>query len=278
METTTEELAAAQRWVQALLTRRQGDPATQLPFSFAYGGQPSAALLQVWNREAAESELGDRATEQTLTFTDPESSLQVRCVSTIYRDFPAIEWVLYLKNAGGADTAIVEDLQPLDATFECPQGRCVVHHANGSLCSLDDFAPLARTLNPRSELCLQPGGGRSSSEVLPFFNVETTGEGVVMAVGWTGEWRATFARDENDRLRVRAGMAHTHFRLHPGEEVRSPRILLLFWQGNRLRGHNLLRRFILAHHRPSVDGQPLVAPTCAGNWGGTPAALHLDNV
>lgn len=56
------------------------------------------------------------------------------------------------------------------------------------------------------------------------------------------------------------------FVLHPGEEVRTPRVLLLCWSGDRMRGHNLLRRFILKHHRPHPDGWPLVAPLCNGNW------------
>ncbi len=65
-------------------------------------------------------------------------------------------------------------------------------------------------------------------------------------------------------------MAKTHFRLHPGEEVRTPSIALLFWQGSdRMAGHNLFRRFILAHHTPRPGGKPLVLPICHGvGYGG----------
>ena len=55
-------------------------------------------------------------------------------------------------------------------------------------------------------------------------------------------------------------MALTHLKLHPGEEIRTPKILMLFWQGERSRGQNLLRQFILAHHRPLSDGKPLQTP------------------
>ena len=55
-------------------------------------------------------------------------------------------------------------------------------------------------------------------------------------------------------------MALTRLKLHPGEEIRTPRILTLFWQGDRRRGNNLLRQFILAHHRPSVGGKPVAVP------------------
>ena len=46
-----------------------------------------------------------------------------------------------------------------------------------------------------------------------------------------------------------------------GEEIRTPRVLLLEWRGNDyLEGHNLLRRFILAHHMPKKDGEPVALP------------------
>ena len=73
-------------------------------------------------------------------------------------------------------------------------------------------------------------------------------------------------------------MARTHLLLHPGETIRSPRMLVLTYRGDRWRGQNLLRQFILAHHRPQLDGKPLVAPITWGNWGGTSAKVHLDNI
>ncbi|MBN2507121.1 MAG: alpha-galactosidase [Verrucomicrobia bacterium] len=39
-----------------------------------------------------------------------------------------------------------------------------------------------------------------------------------------------------------------------------------------------LRQFILAHHRPLRNGRPLRAPITCGNWGGTRADVHLDNI
>ena len=80
------------------------------------------------------------------------------------------------------------------------------------------------------------------------------------------------------QVSLKAGLARTHLRLLPGETIRTPRILLLFYQGDRWRGQNLLRQFILAHHRPLRGGQPLVAPITCGNWGGTRAEVHLDNI
>jgi alpha-galactosidase len=151
----------------------------------------------------------------------------------------------------------------------------VVHYAKGAVCSIDDFAPIDKALEPGAKLSLEPGGGRSSSEVLPFFNLDFGAEGMILGIGWTGQWAASFSRDAGRLLRIESGMAKTHLVLHPGEEIRTPRILALFWQGEPVRGHNLLRRFLLTHHRPRPGGKPIVLPVLLTGWGGSPAADHL---
>ncbi len=200
----------------------------------------------------------------------------MRAEITTFADFPAVEWVVYLKNHGAADTPMLDDIRPLCVSLPGGAGDRppVLHYANGALCCLDDFAPKEQPLGPGAALRLQPGGGRSSSEVLPFFNLDYGDRGMVLGIGWTGEW-ALETRAEGGAIQLRAGMAHTHLVLHPGEEIRTPRMLVLPWEGDRLRGNNLLRRFLLAHHRPRPGGKPLVLPVLVGSWGGSPAAEHL---
>jgi alpha-galactosidase len=45
-----------------------------------------------------------------------------------------------------------------------------------------------------------------------------------------------------------------------------------------MRGNNLLRRFLLTHHRPQPAGKPLVLPVLVSSWGGSPAAEHLKTI
>jgi alpha-galactosidase len=102
----------------------------------------------------------------------------------------------------------------------------------------------------------------SSNQDLPFFNIETPeGRGVLVGFGWTGNWRAELT-GSGAQLAARAGMPATHFLLHPGEKVRGPRVLLVFWNGPCLHGHNMLRRVIYEHYLPRLPGgkphQPLV--------------------
>ena len=143
----------------------------------------------------------------------------MRVVTTTFTDFPAVESVVYFKNTGHADTPILENIQALDAPLACPHGDPSIHYSLGATCSINDFMPMTRVLGERGRLELNAGGGRSSSQFLPFFNIEAKGEGAIAAIGWTGEWATTFDRAEDPRFHVRAGMALTHLVLHPGEEI-----------------------------------------------------------
>ncbi len=283
------EMNAAEDWLHAFTAPAAGwkkqSNSTLLPnllkppFSFIYGSRPSSELLPAWKKASSVPHATKAGKLSEVTYTDPETGLAVRVELLQYRDFPAVEWVAYLKNTGSKDTPILEDIQALDAALVSPkQQDLAIHYAKGATCSMNDFKPLLRKLNARGELHVEPGGGRSSSDFLPFFNVEGHGEGAVIALGWTGEWTMDFNHPEGGDVWVRAGMAHTHLKLHPGEEIRTPRVLALFWKGERLRGNNLLRRLILSYHRPSAGGRPVSVPMCNGNWGATPAAFHLDNI
>ena len=54
---------------------------------------------------------------------------------------------------------------------------------------------------------------------------------MIIAVGWPGQLATRFIRDKENGLRIRAGQELTHFKLLPGEEVRTPLVALQFWKG-----------------------------------------------
>jgi alpha-galactosidase len=270
---TASEMGTARHWTAAF-------DAGELPISFLYGDRAAAELIKSWPCERSSRTMDARRTEHIVSYRDPVTGLVVRGEAIEYADFPAIEWVITLENTGAADTPILADIQPLDTRFPVdPEQRCWVHHARGSQFRLEDFEPFATPLMLKviTELRLATTGGRSSDGALPFINLQMGQAGVMIAIGWTGDWAATLQRSPEE-VRVAAGMQRTHLTLHPGEKIRTPRILLLFWEGERLRGHNLLRRFILTHHTPQRDGQPVLMPITDGAWGEFPVDTHLAQV
>jgi len=241
-------------------------PAT--PFSFVYGDKPSSQFLPQWNFVSAKGAAEGGRERHTATWADPETHLQVAAEVTLFADYPAAEWVLRFTNRGEADTPILSDIRPLDMRVAAPdKGPVILHRAQGSTCGPTDFLPIDLPLAPNAAVDFAPGGGRSSNGALPFFNVEWQGGGLLVAIGWSGQWAARVLRDAAGSLTLQAGQQGTHFTLHAGESVRTPRMLLVKWDGpDRLRGHNLLRRLMIAHYVPRVAGEPVLPPLSHNTW------------
>ena len=235
-----------------------------VPFSFRYDDKDSREFLAGWDFVTTEKRLDATRTLRVHKYVDPQSGLEVRCEATLFKNHPAVEWVLRFRNTEGRTTPIISDVQALDTVLSNPTGDCQLHYSSGAregvAATLDDFSPKRRTLASNSTLKFSPLHGRSSwGESLPFFNLDMSERGVILGIGWTGQWHADFTRHSN-ALNLRAGMEQTHLKLYPGEEIRTPRILLLFWQGHRIYGQNLFRRIVLSHYYPQVDGKPMTMP------------------
>jgi alpha-galactosidase len=264
----------AEKWI----TDRFTSP-DRAPISFRYGEAVSEAVLKSWQMRQEAKKLDEFRTAIVFYYTEPGGGMQIRCECVAYNDVPVAEWVVYIKNTGTKTSTVLQDIQALDLKIPAAEKEAVLHFAKGALCCMDDYMPMRRVLNKRSKVVLQPGGGRSSSDYLPFFNIEQmNGNGTILGLGWSGEWAACFATDSVRQTRVTAGMALTHLRLRPDEEIRTPKVAVLFYDQGLLQGQNLWRKFILAHHCALVDGKPFAMPILNGNWGGTDAATHLANI
>ncbi len=256
-----------QAFVKSLVVERFMDQTATPPFSFVYGGRPSPQVRKDWSVKKHQRKLDKARRERIITDSAEATGLEVRCVGIEYKDYPAMEWVVYFENKGKADTPIIEEVQALDMRLvRGKSGEFILHHACGSDNKTSDFQPMADTLGPKATRRLA-SEGTSSIGALPFFTIASPDEGLVAAVGWSGSWAAEFARDGGRGVTVRAGMSTTHLLLHPGERIRTPRILVMCFQGDWIRGQNLWRRLLLKHYLPHPGGKPLVGPLTDGNWG-----------
>ena len=89
-------------------------------FSFTYGSQTSTELLPHWQFQEDFEPVGERDRGTHLRFTDPKTGLRMTIAATLYEDFPAVEWTLHFTNTGLSDSAILEDILPLNATLPGP--------------------------------------------------------------------------------------------------------------------------------------------------------------
>jgi alpha-galactosidase len=276
---TVDEMTEARRWTAAKFDapkkQEKGKYTAEPFFSFNYDGQPSSEFLANWKLDRGSKDLDAHRTQHTLTYTDPKTGLIVRCVGVAWKSYPTVEWTLYFKNAGTADTPILESIRALDMSFQRgAEGEFLLHHFLGDKCTLDSFAPLQTVLAPNTSKKFASTGGRPSQNEWPYYNLEYphAKEGVLIAVGWPGQWASQFNRDGATALRVVAGQEVTHFKLRPGEEMRTPLIVLQFYKGDWLRAQNVWRRWMFDHNFPKDHGKPLAPKTgaatiqyCGGN-------------
>ncbi len=242
------------------------------PFAFGYAGRSSREWLGEWPRQTVVAALDAMRTQRTTTWIDPATGLEVRCVAVNYADYPVVEWTVYFKNTGEVDAPILEALHGLDAAFAVDSAdSCILHCNRGDDYRADSYQPSADTLavTPGHAVRFAPNGGRASNGAFPYFNLQTADDaGAFVAVGWPGQWSASFSRDEAG-VRVLAGQELVRIALKPGETIRTPLMALLFWQGMDVAGaHNLWRRWMLAHNLPKPAGKPL-APMlimCSGGF------------
>jgi alpha-galactosidase len=274
---TPEENDAAAQWAKRHVFAEQ----SKLPFSFTLGGKSSDELLRDWKRTDASRELDAQRRERTRSWVDAATGMQVRLVATEYAGFPVVEWTVWIKNAGKADTPIIENIQGLNSTFAAnPKDALSLHGIRGDTCVAESFQPWTRELNTGARHVFSPpakGGyasGKSSDgpDGWPYWNLQTPGGGMILAVGWPGQWEARFERSEDGSLHLRAGQQLTRLVLKPDEEIRTPSTTLLFWQGDDLvRAQNLWRSWYLAHVLPRIDGVPQ-SPTTQIQVGGSLAS------
>ena len=257
-----EENAAARQWAQANVFAEEA----KLPFSFLLGGKSSDELLRDWKQSDATRALDVQRRERTRSWMDATTGLQVRLVSTEYVSFPVVEWTVWIKNNGKADTPIIENIQGLNSTFAAnPKDALSLHGIRGDTCVAESFQPWTRELKAGARHIFSPpvkGGyasGKSSDgpDGWPYWNLQQPGGGMIVAVGWPGQWESSFARGEDGSLRITAGQQLTRLVLKPGEEIRTPSTTLLFWQGDDVvRAQNLWRTWYLAHVLPRIGGVP----------------------
>ncbi|MBQ7525730.1 MAG: hypothetical protein IJT09_04780, partial [Abditibacteriota bacterium] len=217
-------------------------------FSFTYDGASSDEFLPTWNRTCSVTTTDDGKVYENL-FTDPATGLQLTVKATRYDISPAIEWCMYFKNTSQAKTPIIENILPLDFEAAAASAKLMTSVGNIEGGAIDEYMPTVSDLTSEPTVLI-PGNGRSAVGVMPYFDlIFPANTGIITAIGWSGSWKASFAAADG-KATLKAGQEQCHFYLKPGEEVRTPAIITLFWSGDRDEGHNAFRRLMLNYCTP----------------------------
>ena len=245
------------------------------PFSFTLDGKSSDTFLGEWTREDIPPADEQGIRRGGLRWTQPETGLRVEWLTVCFDEYSAAEWMLVLENTGERDTPIIADVQSLDLTVPCDTSHgqdIFLCQTNGAPSNPTDFEVERHALAPQDRRVLGGGGGRSSNKDFPFFKIQAGNTSYIVAVGWSGQWQATIERASTQCLHVQSGLEKTHFRLHPGERVRLPRMLVLRAEGDTLESNARFRRLIYEHYAARRSGERLLpvlyCNTCFTRGGG----------
>ena len=218
--------SACKVWVAERFSGENG-----FPFSFRYGGRTSDEMLGSWKLKVSTRRIDECRESEVRRYTDPESGLEVRCEIVRYTDYPAVEWVVWLRNGGRAETDIIEDIRTLDAPVGLDgSDRVYINYNIGGssgaqgIQGIQEFQPYRVRLAKRDSIVKGAfWAGFPTALNLPFFNAEwitdSGTQGMIAAVGWPARWKASFDRTLDSALTVRVGQIRTRLRLKPGEEM-----------------------------------------------------------
>lgn len=237
-----------------------------LPFSFLMNGDLIRGIPADWGARREERRADSNMVQTWFSGTHPENGLRIDVDLLEYLDYPVIEWTVWLSQTRTAKAPLVADLKAWDGTLAGEQAT--LWSCNGDYYSIDGYQPALTRLVPGERLSFAPTGGRPCDQAFPYFRLDLGGEGWSLAVGWPGQWAASFEATA-EGVAVCAGQELTHFRLAKGEKVRTPRITLLAWEGGEDEAINAWRRWYMDHVLPKPDGR-LLQPklTCASTEGG----------
>ncbi|MHB9037912.1 MAG: alpha-galactosidase, partial [Armatimonadota bacterium] len=252
---------------------------TSRPFLFYYTTYGfSYDVLPSWSFTSSVTQLDANRTQRTLTYTAPDNRLRVQCIAVEYINYPAVEWTVYFQNVGTGNTKVLNNVRGMWTKFLDPTaGDFTLWHAFGSTATVSDFQPLQAVMGVGTPVNLWSRGGRSSDTILPFFNLQKPdGNGIAIGIGWSGQWQATFNRTDQYTLFAESGMTISenlndwlNAYLTPGELIRTPASLLVWWSGgDKVYGQNQLRKMLYDYYTPK-PGNQLYAPTCTAWAGGT---------
>ncbi len=234
-----------------------------IPLSFEYDG--------VVYRGLPEDTCGTEITRRLIDSNMVEAvaighvaSLEIRVTCTEYRDFPALEWYAEITNRGSENSAQLKAVSMVDACFagEDP----VLLHSNGDDCSYDGYQMFRDSVD-ETGITMKTKDGTPCAGTFPFMRLMFRGHGVNFAVGWPGAWKGTLSRTA-EGVSVRFCQETLDMYLYPGETIRTPRVLVMGYEGDEAAGRNQWRAFYRTHMLPKDGGKPLVPMMVLNNPGG----------
>ena len=230
--------------------------ANAIPFSFRYGGVSSEELLPKWTFEQKQID----KLRTVFSWTDPETKFKVSVTVRLFEKFAAVDWVLNFENLSDKNSKLLEEVHTTKMNFllGVEKQPVIINTLTGDFCDQNSWLPVKHPLKPGDHKEFKPVGGRPSNGTFTFWNLQhrdlndndPSSKGVFVSIGWSGQWKTDFRRPNETNLEFESGMEVLSTILYPGESIRTPRVLLMPWNSDRLSAHVLFRRLLMFEYAP----------------------------
>lgn len=221
-----------------------------------------------------------------------EQGVTVRVEKQDLPAYDAAEWVLYFRNQSDKNSQIFSDIQDCDTLFPLelptppragyrpvPGDACVItmtgmvagrYYWENDKVSATEYSFNYEYLEKTSVKEFANTNGLSSEGMMPFFDITASGAGYITAIGWTGDWKAKFSKEETG-IRMVSGLKETNFYLLPGETVRTTSTLVMGYTPEEDK-YNKFRGLIRDHfsHKANTAATRDGLMACE-LWGGLPS-------
>ncbi len=217
--------------------------AADYPFTFKVDGEEFNP--DEWDMQLTESpEFGtiyQNGQTENLIFTNSKKGLELTVEATVFEENATCQWTAYIKNTGSENSGVISDFYALNSSFST--GEAKLYYSMGSDTSAGDFSLIRKNLNS-FERTFSGNDGKPTEACLPYFNINGEESGMILGIGWTGQWIAGLSESKG-LTDITVKQEHLEAYLLPGEEIRSPLVSLSFYDNaNPLKGFNLFRKWI----------------------------------
>ena len=216
------------------------------PFSFKLDGEEFDAAK--WNYEIMKAEegenpyIGGSTTYLVFKSFDNSNALKVTVEVTEFSDNATCQWVVYVENTGKENSGVISDFYAIDTAFET--GKADLYYSMGSDTAASDFSLIKKSLSS-VERKFSGVDGKPTEAYLPYFNIQGENYGMILGIGWTGQWCAGLSQTKG-ATNVTAKQENFNAYLLPGEKVRSPLVSVSFYKNdNPLKGFNMFRNWVM---------------------------------
>lgn len=237
---TKEDKALCTNWFNENFVNEEA----QYPFTFKVDGEEFDPAE--WELGVPEvPDFGDKYTggkTENIILINKAKNLKLTVETTIFPNNATCQWTVFIENTGKGNSGVISDFYAIDTAFET--GKSDIYYSMGSNTAASDFSLIKKSLGA-IERKFSGVDGKPTESYLPYFNIHGKNYGMIVGIGWTGQWAASFL-ETSGNTKVTAKQESFEAFLLPGEKVRSPLVSVSFYENtNPLKGFNLFRNWVM---------------------------------